>query len=103
MTSAMDELSDYVVEIFDKCEERGMQVPFIVCAVSPNGSVVCARVYRDGGGPDILAEHFEAEGYRLPMTCMVLDRNNEAARVTIAPGKILQFDRAVITFGCGRA
>jgi hypothetical protein len=65
MTSAMDELSDYVVEIFDKCEQRGMQVPFIVCAVSPNGSVVCARVYRDGGGPDILAEHFEAEGYRL--------------------------------------
>lgn len=102
MASAIDELSDYVVEIFDKCEERGMQVPFIVCAVSPNGSMVCARVYRDGGGPDILAEHFEAEGYRLPMTCMVVDQNNEAARVTIAPGNILQFDRAVITFGCGK-
>jgi hypothetical protein len=42
-------------------------------------------------GPDILAEHLEAEGFRLPMTCMVLDQNNEAAGVTIAPGKILQF------------
>ena len=91
MASAIDELSDYMVEIFDKCEERGMQVPLILCTVSPNGSVACARIYGDGRAPDILAEHFEAEGFRLPMTCMVLDQNNEAARVTIAPGKILQF------------
>jgi hypothetical protein len=64
MASAIDELGDYMVEIVDKCEERGMQVPFIVCAASPNGSVACARVCRDGSAPDILAEHLEAEGYR---------------------------------------
>ena len=81
--------SDYMVEICDKCEERGMQVPLILCAASPNGSAACARVYGDGAARDILAEHLEAEG--LPMTCMVLDQNNEAARVTIAPGEILQF------------
>ena len=92
MASAIDELSGNMVEIFDKCEERGMQVPLILCAASPNGSLVCARVYGgDGLAPDILAEHLEAEGFRLPMTCMVLDQNNEAARVTVAPGKILQF------------
>jgi hypothetical protein len=37
MASAIDELGDYMVEIVDKCEERGVQVPFIVCAVRRRG------------------------------------------------------------------
>jgi hypothetical protein len=33
----MDQLTEHFTEIFDACAERGMQVPFILCAASPNG------------------------------------------------------------------
>jgi hypothetical protein len=91
MANALDKLGDRLAEIFNGCLERGMRLPLIACAVSPNGAVLCMRVNGGGAAPDILAEQFEPGGFRLPMTCMVLDQNNEAARVTVAPGKILQF------------
>jgi hypothetical protein len=37
----------------------------------------------------VLAEHTEGAGFRLPMTIVVVDRKNEAAKITIdTTGKI---------------
>jgi hypothetical protein len=64
-----------------------MKPPLVVCAASPNGSVMAIRVIPDKE-PDMLAEHFEPEGVAVPFTIMVLDQDNEAARITIeATGK----------------
>src|SRR5262249_21994440 len=85
---AMEWLGDTLIEIYDQCEERGMELPFIVCSVSPNGSALVLRVKGDGSPADVLAEHFEPAGFVLPMTIAIVDQRNEAARVTLnAPGE----------------
>ena len=52
------------------CHDTGIKLPFIVCAVCPNGSVVCMRSTGYGEGSDILAEHYEPEGLLLPINIM---------------------------------
>jgi hypothetical protein len=72
----------YFGDVFKQCEESGMVVPFVACAISPNGSVIALRM--DGNSDtQVLAEHTEGGGFRLPMTIVVVDRKNEAAKVTI--------------------
>jgi hypothetical protein len=83
MTTDEMDLKNYLSDAFDACLERGMQLPFIVCAASPNGSVLCMRVNGNGIDGYILAQHFEPPGFRIPITCMVLDQSGEAARLNI--------------------
>src|SRR3954447_2467410 len=78
----------YFGDVFKQCEESGMVVPFVACAISPNGSVIALRM---NGNSDVqfLAEHTEGGGFKLPMTMVVVDRKNEAAKITIdTTGKI---------------
>src|SRR6516164_2777571 len=75
----------YFGDVFKQCDESGMVVAF---AISPNGSVIALRM--DGkSDAQVLAAHTEGAGIRLPMTIVVLDRKNEAAKITIdTTGKI---------------
>jgi len=57
--------------------------PFIVIGLSPNGSVTVMRVRADGTDAELLAEHYEPEGFRVPMTLALIDQNNEALRGAI--------------------
>jgi hypothetical protein len=82
MQDHLQELQDHFVEAINRCIENGMKLPFIVCAASPNGSVLAVR-FNDGRGPDMLAEHFENHTFTTPLNIMVLDQNGEAARVVI--------------------
>ena len=76
------DLSNLLAELLDQCAEDGMVFPFIVCGISPNGSVCVSRI--DGvGGTQILAEYTEPPGFKVPMTIVVVDQNNTAARITI--------------------
>jgi len=77
-----DELAEHLAGILSACEERGMQLPFIFCAASRNGSVVCIRMAADED--TVLAQHFEPEGLIAPISCMVLDQTGEEVRLTIA-------------------
>src|SRR5262245_19626304 len=90
LRSGDDAMDERLFEIFMMCAERGMQVPFIVCLASSNGSVTCIRIpdvddERPPGPPDLLAEHFAPEGFRPPLGVMVLDQTGEAAFFTIGP------------------
>jgi plastocyanin domain-containing protein len=83
----MDDLTEYLREALESCIERGMQPPFILCAASPNGSVICIRA--SGGEPEILAEHYdESNMFRAPITIMVLDQTGEAVRISIKAGRL---------------
>ena len=77
----IDALAEHIAGILSACEERGMQPPFIFCAATRNGSVVCIRMA--GDEDTVLAQHFEPEGFTPPISCMVLDQTGEAVRVTI--------------------
>jgi hypothetical protein len=80
----MHQFADWFAQIMRQCKQNGMVRPFIICAASPNGSVLAIRA--DGrGNSEILAQHFEPKGVQLPMTIMVLDQQNRAVRVTIDP------------------
>jgi hypothetical protein len=58
-----------------------MTTPFILCCVSPNGNVLVSRT--DGQNPEVLAEHYEGAGFAVPMTIVIIDQKNIAARMTI--------------------
>jgi hypothetical protein len=87
MTTAID-MTDVIVEVVQQCLDRhGMRPPLIMCAISPNGSVIVCR-FSENPEPQNLAEHFEGGGFALPMTLVVLDQRNDAVRVTLnAQGK----------------
>ena len=78
----MEKLTEKLKDALDDCESMGMILPFIVCALSANGSVLCIRA--KGGEPDILAEHYEPEGFRAPLTVVVLDQRAKAVRIEIS-------------------
>jgi hypothetical protein len=80
----LDDLPEILAEIFSQCAEGGMVFPFIACAISPNGNVCVFRV--EPAGNEILAEHYENQPFRLPMTITVVDQKNEVAVVEIDDG-----------------
>ncbi len=69
--------------VLQECEQKGMVLPFILVAVGRNGSVLVLRVPGGGSEGELLAEHDEDEGFRTPITCMVVDQTGEAVRITI--------------------
>ena len=75
----LDDLPEILAEIFSQCAEGGMVFPFIACAISPNGNACVFRV--EPAGNEILAEHYENQPFRLPMTITVVDQKNEVAVV----------------------
>ncbi|MFQ5619581.1 MAG: hypothetical protein ACE5FR_11470 [Rhodospirillales bacterium] len=75
-------------EILHKCEEKGMEPPFIFVGASRNGTVLVMRYRGDGSAGEVLAEHIEDEGAQMPITCMVLDQKDDAVRVTIGAGEV---------------
>jgi hypothetical protein len=64
-----------------------MALPFIIVAASANGSVLAVRMTGDGP-PETLAAHSQDGGFRVPMTFMVLDQENNAARVTVSAERL---------------
>ena len=81
-------LSVYFEDVFKQCEEGGMIVPFVACAISPDGSVIALRM-NGKSDAQVLAAHTDGAGFRLPMTIVVVDRKNEAAKITVdTRGKI---------------
>jgi hypothetical protein len=79
---APNDLSQAIRDVLTQCLENGMKAPLIVCTASPNGRIMAMRVIPDCE-PDILVEHVEAPGVALPLTIMVLDQDNVAARITV--------------------
>jgi hypothetical protein len=71
MTEAPN-LSRMIRDVLNQCLADGMKAPLILCAMSPNGSVLVMR-FLGQGGPDKLAQNFEAGGFRLPMSIVVLE------------------------------
>ncbi len=84
----LDALTEVLGVFLQECEQRGMVMPFILMSASPNGSVLVLRVVGDGSDGEVLAEHYEDEGFRTPITCMVLDQTGEAARATIRGSEV---------------
>ena len=64
-------------DIMDECARRKMRPPFIITAVSRNGSVLSIRAMYDGSDPDTLAEHYEPEGFSLPINMIVVDQTDQ--------------------------
>jgi hypothetical protein len=76
--SALVAFLDAFVEIFNTCVKRELQPPLILCAASPNGSVLCVRIHDIRDGPDVLAERYQDSMFEAPINCMVIDQTGEA-------------------------
>lgn len=83
LNASQSDLTNFIATVISECRDDGMVMPFIVCAVSPNGSVVVSRV--GSGDVEPLAEHQEARGFSVPMTIVVVDQENKTAKATITP------------------
>jgi hypothetical protein len=84
-----DELVEWMTDVLNNCHRTGMILPYIVSSISPNGSVTVVRM--DGENVEVLAEHYEGGGFRLPMTIAVVDQKNEAVLVTVGPNRNLTY------------
>ena len=73
--SVTSDLTNFIGSVIKECPEDGMIMPFIVCAVSPNGSVVVSRV--GSGDMEPLAEHHGDRGFSITMTIVVVDQENK--------------------------
>ena len=82
LVQAEDDLTNGINEMLKRCEEEGMVFPFIACTISPNGSVLASRMDSIGGAK-ILAQHSEPDGFKVPLSLVLVDQNNAVARITI--------------------
>jgi hypothetical protein len=80
--ASKDGLSEAIVKVLDDCVANKMVLPFIICAISPNGSIYAAR-FKGPGPMETLAENFEGGGFRLPILLAVMDRTGKAVRMDI--------------------
>jgi hypothetical protein len=76
------DLTNRINEMFKRCEKEGMVFPLIMCTVSPNGSVLASRL-NSIGCAKILAQHCEPDGFKVPLSLVLVDQNNAVARITI--------------------
>jgi hypothetical protein len=82
MTPTHDDLNVALSEVLTRCECKGMRLPFIVVAISPNGSATAMRASH--GSSEILIDHIEGGAPSFPITVVVVvDQNNEAIYVTV--------------------
>src|SRR5262249_3592551 len=65
LNASQSDLTNFIATVIRECRDDGMVMPFIVCAVSPNGSVAVSRV--GSGDVEPLVEHYEDRGFRVPM------------------------------------
>jgi hypothetical protein len=79
-------LTEILTALIERADDDGMRLPYILCAISPNGSLTIGRFNAPGVDPDMLAEHYESEGFRLPMTITLIDQENRAIRGEITAG-----------------
>jgi len=80
-------MEEYFQKALSHCIDIGMKQPCILCAVSPNGSVLAMR-FNEGHDPDPLTEPFENDTFPAPLNVMVVDRDGKAMRVVINRGEI---------------
>jgi hypothetical protein len=77
----MEQLQEFLIAVSQQCEAQGMTLPFIVCSVAANHSVLVIRINEGADVPDdVLAEHLEDDRFVLPINIMVIGQNNTAAR-----------------------
>jgi hypothetical protein len=77
-----NDLTRRINEMFKRCEEEGMVFPLIMCTISPNGSVLASRMDSIGCAK-ILTHHSEPDGFKVPLSLVLVDQNNVVARITI--------------------
>ena len=85
MLNLSEFLHAFLQSVYERCVERGMQHPFVFCAVGPNASILVMRFYGDRAEPDVLAERYEDDDgiMALPINIMIVSQDNEAVRVVI--------------------
>ena len=80
-------MEEYFQKALSHCIDIGMKQPCILCAVSPNGSVLAMR-FNEGHDPDPLMEPVENNTFTAPLHIMMVDRDGKAMRVVINRGEI---------------
>ena len=82
----MEGLTELLANVLNKCQQRGMPLPYLLVAVAINGSIMGARYVQHGGrglDAEFLVEHTVDDMMMLPMNIMIVDAKGEAVRVLI--------------------
>jgi hypothetical protein len=76
-----DDLNAMLGEAIAACARKGMRPPFLLVAISPNGSMFATRIGQ--GGNETLVNHIAADGPQYPLTVVVVDQDNEAMKFKV--------------------
>ena len=72
------DLLERLNEIFGRCLETELKLPWILWAVSPaSGRTAVLRIHGAGKPYEVLAGDPEVEDFALPLTIVVVDQRNE--------------------------
>jgi hypothetical protein len=85
----MNNITDLLINILSNLIDNGFELPIYMFAVSQNGSLVAAK-YK--GNPlaevtkaHVFAEHFESDGWSLPINCFFVDGTGKSESFRITP------------------
>ena len=79
---AVTNLLEVLTKILNRCiDDRGMELPLVMCLISHNHSLMVMRV-NDGDEPDILARNYEGGPIEMPIHVMVVG-SGKSVRVII--------------------
>jgi hypothetical protein len=77
----VEELAEQIGEAVESCLHAGFKLPLHFVAIAANGSVVAAR--RGRKRSKLLAEHHEPEGWKTPITLLIVDARVKRRTFTI--------------------
>jgi|SRR5689334_17047841 hypothetical protein len=80
-------LTNFIAGVLAQCRNQGMELPFVVCATSSNGSRFVVHCFqRKPGhqlGCEVVENHMVASGFDLPVNIKIVDETGEATRIEI--------------------
>jgi hypothetical protein len=82
----MNPITEMLVDALKRLQADGWDLPIYFTAIAANGSVLCGRYdANDEGGVEarMIAEHFEDNGFRMPINMMLSNVKGEAVRLSI--------------------
>jgi hypothetical protein len=94
----------FIASVLSQCRSRSMELPFVLRAVSSNGSRYVVRYFQAGPGDklnsEVVENHMVASGLEFPVNIRIADETGEAVGIKIEQMRPT-FHKALQSKRCG--
>ena len=79
--SLVEETANMLTEFLSDCVDKGMQPPFVMCAINRKGWVFAVRF--NNGVAEVLSENNISDMIELPISGLVIDQGSQALKFVL--------------------